>query len=1050
MKVINNIDLTITHVAHIADVHIRNVKRHVEYEQVFDRLYENLKDVKKQHPGLVIYLGGDIVHAKLDMSPELIQVTYKFLKSCADIAPTFMILGNHDCNLNNKNRLDALSPIVNSLNHSSLFFLKDTGIYRTNNIDFVVWSITDDPKNYVLPKKSKNTQILLFHGAVDTAQTEHGMEIRNSKINIDMIRGFDYALMGDIHKYQYLDENKKICYCGSTIQQDFGESLSHGYVLWYMKTGFSKFVEIENDYAYYTLEVKNGKFEDLPKKFSKKPTIRIKAYDTPQSDITKLVTSLKTKVKVEEIKVSRITSKSEAQVITKVKVGDIRDIEYQNSLILSYIEKTNGLDQQTKDNLCNINRQLNTNIDIGKSIKNITWIPLQFEFSNMFSYGENNSINFKDMDGIYGLFANNAAGKSSILDALTFCIFDKCSRTFKAAQVLNNKKEEFSCKFQFEIHGKQYTIERYGIKDKKGHVKVYVKFSTIEKGKEIDLSGQDRDDTNNIIREYLGNYDEFILTTMSLQNNNSNFVDKAQRERKDLLSQFLDLNVFEELTQLATIEANQIKALIKDYTKQDYSTQIADSLEKKKTFSLSAKTLAEAKLNITSKLEEITQKILEFTSKLKTIDENTSNLDLNKLNIERNELISKIEMCNNKKKELELSHTEVNNNIEKLQFKIKDVDETILLKNKLMKKKFDDEYNNTISRLEKVRLTINHLESKIQKLDLHEYDPSCKYCVNNQFVKDAEDAKIELPNLINEKDLLEFKLSEISFNSKPYELADNEHDTYTAVKGDILTLQTNLMQIDAKLAEIELVKNKIEVGLEQIKINENKYLENRDAIVHNKSINQSITEYNEEKQTLNSKLIEIENDLLTATSQIKVYDNTIKNAKDAILRLELLENDYKIYDLYIKATNRNGVPYDLISNILPQIENEVNEILSYLSDFKIALETDGKSINIYIIYDSDRYWALELASGMEKFISSIAIRNALINYSNLPRPNFMAIDEGFGVLDSENMSSMYNLFQFLKSQYKFIVIISHIDSLKDMAEKQIEIYKSGEFSKVNF
>ena len=47
---------------------------------------------------------------------------------------------------------------------------------------------------------------------------------------------------------------------------------------------------------------------------------------------------------------------------------------------------------------------------------------------------------------------------------------------------------------------------------------------------------------------------------------------------------------------------------------------------------------------------------------------------------------------------------------------------------------------------------------------------------------------------------------------------------------------------------------------------------------------------------------------------------------------------------------------------------------------------------------------LELTSGMEKFISSLAIRVALINVSNLPRPNFLAIDEGFGTLDSENLN----------------------------------------------
>ena len=139
MKVIKKIDVSVKHIAHIADIHIRKVTRHDEYEEVFSKLYNEVRELTENYKDVIIYLGGDIVHSKLDMSPELFSVTYKFLKNCADIAPTFLILGNHDCNLNNKSRLDALTPIVESLNHPNLFFLKDTGIYRTNNVDFVVW-----------------------------------------------------------------------------------------------------------------------------------------------------------------------------------------------------------------------------------------------------------------------------------------------------------------------------------------------------------------------------------------------------------------------------------------------------------------------------------------------------------------------------------------------------------------------------------------------------------------------------------------------------------------------------------------------------------------------------------------------------------------------------------------------------------------------------------------------------------------------------------------------------------------------------------------------
>jgi DNA repair exonuclease SbcCD ATPase subunit len=67
-------------------------------------------------------------------------------------------------------------------------------------------------------------------------------------------------------------------------------------------------------------------------------------------------------------------------------------------------------------------------------------IQYQFEFDNMFSYGEGNIINFENLQDVCGLFAANTSGKSSLLDAITYTIFDKCSKTGKANEVLNNKK----------------------------------------------------------------------------------------------------------------------------------------------------------------------------------------------------------------------------------------------------------------------------------------------------------------------------------------------------------------------------------------------------------------------------------------------------------------------------------------------------------------------------------------------------------------------------------------------------------------------------------
>ena len=108
------------HIHHISDIQIRNLKRHKEYEEVFERTYE---EVRKNKDNAVAYIGGDIAHSKTDMSPELVDQLSRLFKNLADIVPTIIIAGNHDCNLNNLSRLDVLTPIVNNLNPKSVSHL---------------------------------------------------------------------------------------------------------------------------------------------------------------------------------------------------------------------------------------------------------------------------------------------------------------------------------------------------------------------------------------------------------------------------------------------------------------------------------------------------------------------------------------------------------------------------------------------------------------------------------------------------------------------------------------------------------------------------------------------------------------------------------------------------------------------------------------------------------------------------------------------------------------------------------------------------------------
>jgi DNA repair exonuclease SbcCD ATPase subunit len=174
----------------------------------------------------------------------------------------------------------------------------------------------------------------------------------------------------------------------------------------------------------------------------------------------------------------------------------------------------------------------------------------------------------------------------------------------------------------------------------------------------------------------------------------------------------------------------------------------------------------------------------------------------------------------------------------------------------------------------------------------------------------------------------------------------------------------------------------------------------------------------------------------------------LKESEKQLLTIQQYEDDLSAYQYYISAVGKDGVPYQIISDAIPKIEQEVNNILSHIVEFSVSIETDGKNVNVYIKYE-DKKWPLELCSGMEKFISGLALRVALINVSNLPRPNYLVVDEGFSALDGHNIPMLHALFDYLKRNFDFIIIISHLDAMRDMVDKQLEIKKENGFSKID-
>ena len=959
--------------------------------------------------------------------------------------------------MNNMDRMDVLTPLVDALELENFYYLRDTQVFSIGGIDFSVFSILDNKDNWITADKLfGNKKIALFHGPVDNSQTDIGYVVSSRHFTTDIFDGFDLALLGDIHKRQEMISPKgcKVVYAGSLVQQNFGETLGrHGFLAWDLDTMTYEEIDIQNDYGYYTMDIDNGKVpvvNDMPKH----PRLRVRLSNTDTADTKKVIAEIKMKYGVEDFTIIRTDSLSKKKTgdrSNKLDFEDISDINYQNSLINEYVERMMPfVDKNDLAELEKINRDVNSRIVHEDTLRNIQWKPIRFEFSNMFSYGEDNKIDFSKLNGLMGLFAPNAQGKSSIFDAISFCLYDKSSRAFKAANILNNRKTDFRCYLNFQVNGVDYFIERTAKTINKGkNVKVDVNFWYIDGDEKISLNGTERRDTNQVIEQYVGKYEDFVLTTLSLQGNNSIFIDKSQSERKDLLAQFMGLNVFDKLYDTALEDIKEVSVLIKNFKKTDFTTELADKAVELKDKKSELKDL-ETELNrLNADKGGLDSVILELSRNLAPIG---VSLNIDELEARKEKLEGDIDA-----NEINIGNKGRNISFitEKMVILIQSIDE---------KKSFGSvDIETAYSNLQKEQkaLTsatksydiakehVSSAEETITHLDNHKYDPNCEFCCDNTFVKNAMRVKELLPQLKEELSEALINCTGIQQTIDTMEGVETQYNEWNDFKTKLEQAKsihkTYVLEFDGLITKKELYKTQLESVEDDIK----KYNDNEETIESNKEIETQIKELESEKKSLELEIKNITKQIATTNGSISSLQTFIEGIKDKMNNVKELEEKNRLYTYYLDAVKRDGIPYELISKALPVIENEINNILAQVVDFGVTMEMDGKSINAKIVYE-DQEWPLEMCSGMEKFVSGLAIRVALINVCNLPRPNFLVVDEGFGTLDADNLSSLFMMMQYLKTQFDFIWMISHLEQMRDIVDGLIEIRKDNGFSKIDF
>ena len=1036
------------HIHHISDIQIRNLQRHKEYEQVFEGLY---KEVKKNPKNAISYIGGDIAHSKTEMSPELVDQLSRLFKNLADICPLVIIAGNHDANLNNLSRMDVLTPIVENLNHPNLHYLKKTGIYTCADTDLIVWDVWDKEKDYIKAKDvpGDRKKVVLFHGTVDRSETDLGFKLP-SKVKMSMFKGYDLGLLGDIHKRQFLDKDERIAYCGSLVQQNHGEDIGKGYLLWDMETLKSEYIEIPNEYGYYTINIDNGKLPELPD-FPAKPRVRIRVSNTKPSQLKKLMTQLQKKAKIQESVITKVDGLSTEKIRDKkINIGDVNNPDYQYDLVSEYLKNNYIVDDDTMIKIKDILKELNQVIPDADVQRNISWKLKKFEFSNLFSYGEDNIVDFTKLNGMIGLFAPNASGKSALLDALCFNLFDLSSRAYKADNIINKSKNNLHCKVNFEIDGIDYFIEKFGKKNlRTGHVKVDIDFWMVdETGENVSLNGDQRRTTQKNIQRVIGSFDDFILTSMSSQNDSTVFINKTQKERKELLSQFMGLKIFDSLWIQASEDIREVNALLTDFKKSDYDKELATITDDLILLEGKEKEFKKDEKDLKSQIKKVQSDIKEQTKRLKPVDDNLKSIE--ELEVQHSKLTTLSENVKEKLAEYEVEQYDYERAVQEIENKIVVYKQDGVEENYYKLEKLEEERDLFQIELDKLKADVRVKLDKIDKLGNLTWDEDCEHCMSNPFTLDAIETK---KNLEKDKTLAQ------EYVQKKQLMEDEiqKHFKVRAFKKDLDELQDKLSEKqryqDNITSNINITKEKqknittqfnlITSEMERSKSQEQNVMFNSQVFGEIDHLENGLTDLDYQLDVVSDKLTKLH-------GEIQVHKTNEKQINDNIDKVAELEDSHQAYQYLLEAIKRDGVPYDLISKSLPTVEGAVNDILAQIVDFSIVFNMDGKQIDTHIVYDDDRVWPLELSSGMERFISSLAIRVGLMNVSNLPRSNFLAIDEGWGTMDSDNLNSVAQLFQYLKSEFQFNLVVSHIETMRDFVDTLLEIKKVKGSSSVRF
>jgi DNA repair exonuclease SbcCD ATPase subunit len=757
-------------------------------------------------------------------------------------------------------------------------------------------------------------------------------------------------------------------------------------------------------------------WEDLPENFTQDKIKSVKHYFQKKYNTTNV--NVLTKVK-----------NVEKDTMQSIDVSvNISDTNYQLDLLKKFLESKGYGNYH--ENILSINRMVENKMlekqEDQTQFKK--WYIRNIEFSNFLSYGENQRLDFDNLNGIVVIESNppNFGGKTVLsVDLLMFLFFNETTKTTKAEEIFNRftDKNKVVVKGEVTIDGEDYiiirTIERKLSKKGEWNVKTELDFfKKLSDGSLQNFQGEQRRETEAFIKSSIGTKEDFLMTILTTATNLEELLEAKPTARGQVLSRFMGLEFLKTKEETA-------KEVYSEFSKSKMSNVYSSEQLKGDNEDLKTKIV-----ELNNQIDEVKKELIEIDEKILKGKEYRDDM----LKKKHSDIDQEIAILNPTNTEEEIKGIEYNKSgfISKIN-ELKVVEPSEFYKEEdhdKIKEEYNEVYKDVV-RIDTEIASIKKLKSSV------EGGIKCEHCGIELMNAAITNAKIaELDGYIQQKTEKEGLMKDLSDKEQSFVQLKKEFDEYEKNKLIKEKYELSIESCDLKIATL---KDKLK-----------RYEEIQDKIKQNQQIDSMLIKADLRLDELDNLKRTKNTSISTNEYEIKSKEEKITNNEKLIVKIKEEEEKEKVYKIYLEAYGKNGVSKIIMRTMMPLINSELQRLMEDSCYFKLEIRINDKNeVEFMMIDNSTGVEKLMVSgSGYEKTIASLALRSVLSKICSLSKPNVIVFDEVFGKISNDNLDMVYEFFTKIKDYFEKIFVITHSPLVSQWADSTVKITKENNISKL--